>query len=322
MFVGLHLLAAWGHSFAEHGDEAFFVLLAKSLREGAFAIPGPFGFPVTDPLPGFPLLIAFPQWLLEPRWDSLWLLGLVPSFLALFLTWRLARRLLPSGPAAIAAGLTALNPSYIRFAGILMPDMAFTALTLWVLESAADVRRERAILGLSLAAALAALMRPHGSLLVLCVTLGLAADCGPRKAAAFFVSAAAPIGLWILRNHWVSGVMTNYAVNWRTQIASLAEWGEGGPPRIVAELIGGYFLALWSSGIAPQLAAGMVALGLAGHGVMTLMRGREPRLAFMAASFCGLVIALHLTWGSLSYRYILPLAPLLWIFIPSLTLPA
>src|SRR5581483_5483535 len=98
------IAAAFSHPFAANTDEALFVILARALRAGAFKVPGPLGWIVTDPWPGFPLLLALPEKILGSHWFLYRALGLAPWLFLAKATARLSR----DDAALSAALLTAL----------------------------------------------------------------------------------------------------------------------------------------------------------------------------------------------------------------------
>ncbi|MDX6768630.1 MAG: hypothetical protein SF051_03800 [Elusimicrobiota bacterium] len=107
--VFLHAAAALRTPLGAASDDALHLLLARNLLAGGFAVPGPGGVPVTDPLPGFPALMALPVALLAPRWG---LLRAAPLLAA-------AAALAPRGAAA-----------RLRFAAV-----AFLPLGAWLLRN-------------------------------------------------------------------------------------------------------------------------------------------------------------------------------------------
>ncbi|MDE2489247.1 MAG: hypothetical protein KGM24_00260, partial [Elusimicrobia bacterium] len=218
--AALHALAAYGHPFAAASDEAFYARLALAVGRGSFALPGPFGGPVTDPLPGYPLLLAVPAALAAPHWSRLWPLGLAATLGAAFLTWRLARRALTPAAAAAAALLVGLSPALVSAAGVLMPDAAYAALGAgaFLLADGDDGGAGR-FWALAALAGLAALLRPEGVLLGLSLALALSLSRGPRAGAALAAAALLPLAAWLARNVLVAGSVTGYASHWVQQAA-------------------------------------------------------------------------------------------------------
>lgn len=311
--AALQLAAAAGQSFGANADEAFCVILARSLRHGAFSTPGTFGVPIIDPLPGFPLLLAVPAGLLEPRWNWFWLLGLLPSLAAGLLAWLLARRLLSPWSAEAAGVLIALNCQLLRLTGVLMPDISYLAVSL-LLFLGLDFRTRGAFLWFLLGSMLAALIKPQGVFLVFCLAAAVAARDGARRAAFYIGCALLPLALWSWRNHLAAGALNGYAVNWRASIAAL---GARGPLAqglsLLGAIVGDGLLALGSAPLWLQVALGAAVLGAAGCGASRLMRGPRQALAFALASYGIALLALHATWPVLSPRYVIPLLPVFWI---------
>lgn len=125
--AGLHLAASLRTPLGAASDDALHLLLARNLLSGGFAVPDAAGVPVTDPLPGFALLMAAPEGLLSPHWGLLRFAALAASAALAFFAFRLARRF--SGEAAgwAAFVLVAANPTLIGWAGVALPDIPFVA---------------------------------------------------------------------------------------------------------------------------------------------------------------------------------------------------
>lgn len=312
----LYLARAAAEPVGRVQDDALHILLARSLAHGAFALPDAAGAPVTDPLPGFPLLLAVPAALVEPHWGLLKVFGLLSAAALAALTWKLAKRVLPPSAAACAAGLTALNPVLLSYSGVITPDIPYAALSLGLLELAARPASTGRLVLLAAGAAFACLLRPYGALLAACLGLALLLRDGAKKAAAFTAAALAPLALWTWRNHVVAGTVTAYAVNWRSQVASLGEPGaQGAHVGRFLELGGRELLGLPGLSAASAIAAGAAALLLAALGALRSVKRSEEPWLFAAAAYASLVMALHATWTGFDPRYLLPLLPLLWIFI-------
>ena len=90
--AGFHLAAALRPPLGAASDDALHLLLARNLLAGGFAVPDAAGVPVTDPLPGFAMLMAVPETLLSPHWGLLRFAALGASAALAYFAWRLARR--------------------------------------------------------------------------------------------------------------------------------------------------------------------------------------------------------------------------------------
>jgi|GEM_PF-887189 len=313
--AAVHALAGWGHSFGSASDEAFFVRLALALRGGAYSLPGPFGGPVTDPLPGYPALIAPAVWALAPAWERLWVLGLAATLAAAWLTWRLARRLLTPRAAGAVGLLAALSPALVAQSGVVMPDAAFAAVAaaaFLVLASGAD--GGIAFGALAALGALGGLLRPYGAILPAALALGVAARRGPRSGACLLALALLPLAACLARNRFAAGTATDYAAHWSLQAAAFT-------PALLAEhayAAAASVLGRGAAGVAdgpvPAAAlAGLLLLTAAARGARLLARGPERPVALALAAFAGALVAVHLTWRFASARYALSLLAPLWI---------
>jgi hypothetical protein len=311
----LLILCARGRPFGSITDEAFHVRLALALaRHGAFALPGPFGGPVTDPLPGFALLLALPAALLAPRWDLLWPLGAAASLAAAFLAWRLARALLPEGAAAAAGLLAAFSPALAAQSGAAMPDALYAAVCAAAFLFIASGRRgRRAFAALAALGGLAAILRPDGFLLLAAAALGWGARRGRREGLALAGWGALPLLAVLARNRLVAGSATVYAPRAAAQafaaLGSLPEraWS-------VASVLLGKGAAGAAGWPGPAAAlAGLLLLAAAARGTRALLRGGRRPAALALGLFAAGTLGVRLLWPFSSERYALPLLAPLWI---------
>ncbi|MBI4677580.1 MAG: glycosyltransferase family 39 protein [Elusimicrobia bacterium] len=335
--AGMHAAVSLGNPVGLIEDDSVQILLARSLRHGAFALPDANGVPISDPLPGLALLLMAPAWLVEPNWHPLRAVSLLSLAVAVFFAWRLGRRLLPEPWPAIAAGLTALSPVLVRHAGLVLPDIPYLALTLIALDLGTSRGTPGVVLA-GLAASLAALVRPHGAFLCLALAAGLPCSSpaapeapiarsgtagrlflkGKRARGLIFLASLVPLILWLARNKLVAGVSTGYAVNWRMQAALLGDLGAQLSHAIglLSSFFGGGMAGItrpaWLG-----LAAGALVAASAAFGAARLMQSRreEQPLVFSMAAYAIMLLALHLTWSPEDSRYAIPLTPLAWLFV-------
>ena len=313
--AALYLLSARNHLFGSAFDEPLYVLLSKSLLHGSFATPD--GRAVTDPWLGYPFLIAPFTWFLAPRWNLFWIPSFAAAAAALIALWRLCHKLLP-GPEALAAWLlSALNPLATALSGILMPDMAFLAISLFLLAMLAQVDDDSpphpgVFAGMTTLAALAALIRPQGVCLDAAVFVSVAWRQGLRKASFFAAGALLPLGLWLLRNAVAGGTATAYWSHWTSQLAGAI----GGQPfykalRMLQSLVGLGILGIDDSW-PPQAAVAASCAVLAGYGLLMLYP-RHRAVVLASTLYIALLSVLHFTWKANAARYALPFLPLFWI---------
>jgi len=299
--AGLHIAAALRTPLGAASDDALHLLLARNILSGGYAVPDAAGIPATDPLPGFPALMALPVRLLAPHW--LWLRGaeLLAVAALLVLAFRLSRRL--SGEAAgwAAAFLVAVNPTLVGWAGVALPDAPFCAVSVagfLLLCSPAFSAAGLAALG-----AAGALLRPEGVALVPALALGCYFRAGARRAAGVLAASFLPLGLWILRDRLVANETTAYVDHWRT-LSGFASEGTLAPfAQMLVHGLGG------PVGFAFGAALGLAALAAAAFGARALARAksRGARSAFAAlAAFLLGITLMHLGWKSWQSRYVLP----------------
>jgi len=306
--AGVHLAASLRTPLGAASDDALHLLLARNLLSGGFAVPDAAGVPVTDPLPGFALLMAVPEGLLAPHWGLLRFAALLAAAALAFFAWRLARRLSGEAAAWAAFLLIAANPTLIGWAGAALPDIPFVAASAGAfLLLSLD---EPPLLALAALAAWAALLRPHGALLAVALAAGVGFRAGPKRAAVFLSGALAPLALWLLRNRMVSGTATAYVDHWRELSAFT------GASYLVraAALAAGLGRGLFGSLPAPAAFLGLAAAAAAAaFGARTLWRARAPGarpFLVAAAVYAGGLAAMHVGWGVWQSRYALTfLAP-------------
>ncbi len=314
--AALYWLTGRGHAFGAASDEAYLVRLALSLCSGAYALPGAFGGPITDPLPGYPALIAPFVAVLAPHWERLWFLGLAAVLACAWLSWRLARRLLKPGPAAAAGLLVALSPALVAQSGCVLPDAAFTALAVGAfLGLDGENGRAGSYALLAALGALAALVRPYGALLPAALALGLGLKRGPRAAAFLLTVSLVPLAACLARNASVAGVATAYARNWSSQAAG-AGIGDFAAHAlaVAAAVLGGGALGLTRWPEIPAALAGLALAAAAAFGARRLSRCPRRPVVVALAAFTAALLGTHLTWRFALPRYALPLLAPLWIF--------
>lgn len=314
LVAALYLVSARRLPVGAFNDDAANVLLSRSLARGSYSFPGGLGAP-EEFLPAFPLLLAVPARLVEPRWDLLRAIPLLFAALCLLLTWRLARRFLSVEAAGAAVLLVALNPVWVGLGGLVLPYMPFIALSLALIDGAGASANRRSFLWLAAGAALAPLLRPQGVVLDACLALALWHKQGFRRGCAFLSIALLPVAAWTLRDHLRAGSSRDYVDIWRSQMAVLAHSSLlDRAARFLSVLIGGALLGV-TGPAAVQAAFGAAALALALYGAVRLLKKSEDPRVFVLASYAGGLALLHVSWRWIDARYVLPFAPLLWILI-------
>lgn len=299
--------AAWSRPLGANTDEALFIVLARSLRAGSFAVPGPLGWTVTDPWPGYPLLLSLPEALVGERWALYRLVGLAAWAALAAAAWRLARRLAGPESAPAAALLTALCPGVLEQAGQLTPDLAFAACCAAALAAFGGAG---SALVWAAPAALAGIMKPHGALLLAALLCAAAARRRRRDALAAAL-ACLPLLVLLARNRLAAGTVTDYAAHWLAQPgATLAARAQG----LLGVTLGRGLLGLGSW-------AGAAALGCAVWAARGWARRSAPPCAAASAFFAAGVLALHLAWSPQSQRYAAVVAPAAFAALAAARLP-
>ncbi len=280
------------------------------------------GIPITDPLPGYPLLLALPVHFLGSHWNYYFLIGLFQTSLALYFSWRLALELLTPEASFGVFVLTALSPVLLFYSGAVFLDTAYLAVSLILFYALFRAKEESVFYWIPLAA-LSPLIKPHGVILVFCLAVLIFLRFNWRKAFVFGFLSLIPMGLWLLRNHFLSGTSTGYMSNWLSE-AALPQ-NKGNPFKHMTEVVS----ALWGAGPLGALnrswasfplwmscALGLVLIGLFARGVEKLMKNPKLQpLVFSIALYAILLTLLHSLWPSVSARYSIPLIPLIWIFV-------
>ncbi len=306
--AALHIAASAGNPPGLIEDDAVYILLAKSLRHGAFALPDHAGIPITDPFPGLPACLMLPVWLTGENYGLLRLLPLAFAVAALWLVWIAAGRLLSPARAAAATALTALSPALVQHAGLVLPDIALMALGLLAFVGGAADRKSLWFKAAWAAAAAAPLMRPQGAL----VPAALALVTIGNRSRRVWVLALAPLACWLARNQFAAGTPTAYADHWLEQMGALFPAAGERSLGLLRTWVGWGMLGLGEGwGMLPGL-----VLAVAAAGARALIRQRAERdLAVLGAILAGSVVLLHLSWPAANPRHVLLILPWLWIFI-------
>jgi hypothetical protein len=309
--AALSALAARRIPVGAFNDDAANVLLSRSLLTGHYAFPQVLGAP-HEYLPGMPLLLALPAKLLAPHWGLLRLLPLLSAWLCAFFAWRLARRHLSAAAAGWAGFLVALNPVFVGLGGVVGPYFPYAAVSLLVFGKLDDGPSAKRFWSLVILAAFAALLRPHGGILIASAALALLTE-SPARAAAFAALSSAPIAAWTLWTR-LGASTSDYPSIWRAQVASLGEPGAqlAQARRILRAVFADGWGIAESSNAAKELAAVALLLAAAAGTLAVLKRKKSPAVFAMAA-YAIATVALHMTWPWVQTKYAIPLIPVVWI---------
>jgi hypothetical protein len=322
LIAGLYAASARRLPVGVLNDDAANVLLARALSRGSYSFPGGFGSPEQF-LPLFPALLAVPALLVAPHWELLRAVPLAFAALAFFLAWRLARRFMSGEAAAAAVLLAALNPVLVGLGGLLLPYLPFLALSLALIDGVGARPTRRSFALLTAGAALAPLLRPHGAVLIAALALALWHQRGWKQAGSFFFLALVPAAAWTLHNRGAGLPARDYVGVWREQLASLAGLASLSEraSQILLKMFGEGFIVIPELPRFVQYALALATLALALAGAVRLLKKRDDPRAFVLAAYTAGVLLLHLTWKWIGNRYIIPVAPLLWILIVAAAAP-
>jgi hypothetical protein len=314
LISALYILAALRLPVGIYNDDAANVLLARSLRHGAYSFPGGLGAP-EEYMPAFPLLLVVPALIVEPHWNFLRAIGLAFAALCLFLTWRLARRFLSKEAAAAVVLLTAINPVLVGLGGLVTPSLAYLALTLALIDGVGAAESRRNFLWLAAGAGIAPLLRPQGAVLVGCLALAQWHRRGLKRGLEFLSLALLPALAWTARNHLRAGSSRDYVDTWRQQIAALGETSIlERAAGFLSPIFGNAFLQVPGTAFVQGVfGTGVIALALTG--AFFLLKKREDARVFVLSSYVAGLLVLHMTWKWIDPRYLIPFVPLLWILI-------
>jgi 4-amino-4-deoxy-L-arabinose transferase-like glycosyltransferase len=213
MFIGL----AWQQrvpSLTTANDDAVYLLLSRSLRDGGYNSIHLVGTPVhTKYPPVFPALLAGVSWVAGESIDAFVAMNIALSVLGLSLLFAVARRRLPPTVALGGLAIGASNPFLQGSAGTVLSEPAFlaiVALTIWLL--AREPRTAATIALACVCATAAALTRTIGATLVLAVIVLLLAERRWRAAgvyAGILALCVVAVSLW-LRVHAMPDLAADY----------------------------------------------------------------------------------------------------------------
>lgn len=317
--AALHLLFSLSYSVGSVNDEAMYILGAQSLRQGTFSVPdSPGGGALTDALPGLSILLVPLVWAIEPHWGFLRLLILLCAVAVIWGTQRAANKVLPVEQAWSIPFLVALNPVLIRFAGVILPDIPYLALSLGLFEilSLPTIASWQFIL-LLLGAAWGGILRPYGVILTLSLAVGLGLRREGKRAICLVLAGGVPAALWVVRNTLILQNHGDYFfAGLRESARSLSDpWAQLLHFMTLLAFLSRHIFSL------PHILQGLnfyLAVSFAGlciYGICRILRLKPEPWIFSMAAYMILVAALHAVWESIVDRYLLTLLPMAWIFL-------
>lgn len=327
--VALHGVLAWmarASGITTGNDDAAYLMLARALRHLSYADAYIVGAPVHSQYPpGFPAFLSLLS--LGGEHFDVYLAAIVLCSMAgLWLAWDAVRRCHGEALAIVVLALCAVNPSLVRFAGQLMseaPYMALTLLSVWaVVRERTAPEGERRWPALAIAAAcLAALTRSIGVTFLGALFVHWLLERRYRRAAALALAGSLTAGAWIA---WT--VMAPAKIVGRSYIADATfAGGESiGLAGVLLRRISVNVPAYLRSSIPTILpqptvpgtsidnAIGLVVVAVLGiAGVWALWRNARLVVAYLAA-----YAALLAIWAWNMTRFLVPMVPfMLWALI-------
>lgn len=321
VFLLMFVILAWLQrvpSITTANDDATYVLLSRSLREGGYNSIHLVGTPIhTKYPPLFPALLAGVSSVAGESIDAFSAMNIILAAMALALVFAVARRIVAPPVALGALAMAAANPALQGTAGTVMSEPAFlvlTALTLWVLSRAPLTKRD--IVLACLVATLAALTRTIGATLILAVVALLLLERRWRPATVFsglllFVVVA--VSLWLRAR-----AMPELAADYITDAAETATRSSPNPlaivsSRVIANAPGYAGTLLWVLSV--PTVGGTIIDNLTWL-VITCAALAAGLLAFwrrwkIVTLFVTIYSALLLAWPWVIGRFLVPLLPLI-----------
>ncbi len=305
-------------SLTTANDDATYVLLSRSLRDGGYNSIHLVGAPVhTKYPPVFPVLLAGVSAVAGESIDAFLAVNIALSVAALALIFAVTRRLFPPVVAFGALAMAASNPSLHGTSGTVMSEPAFLALialTVWMLSRVPLTTRSIALA--CACATLAALARTVGATLVLAVLAFLLLERRWRSAAVYAgVIALAVVGasLWLrsrampeLAADYITDALTTGTQTSPNPVTLLAGRVVANAPQYAATLLSVFsFPTIGGTIIDNLLWLAITCVGLAAG---LLLLWRRWRIVPLFALIYG---ALLLAWPWVIGRFVVPLLPLL-----------
>ena len=321
VFLLMFVVLAWLQrvpSITTANDDATYVLLSRSLREGGYNSIHIVGTPIhTKYPPLFPALLAGVSSIAGESIDAFLAMNIVLAAIGLALVFAVARRIVAPPVALGALAMAAANPALQGTSGTVMSEpvfLVFTALTLWVLSRAPLTKRD--IVLACVVATLAALTRTIGATLILAVLALLVVERRWRPAVVFsglLLLVVVGVSLWLRAR-----AMPELAADYLTEAAETATRSSPNPlalvsRRVIANAPGYAGTLLWVLSV--PTVGGTILDNLAWL-VITSAALAAGLLAFwrrwmIVTLFVAIYAALLLAWPWVIGRFLVPLLPLI-----------
>lgn len=224
--VLFHVLAVAGVAPLVYGDAIGYreTAIHLSAGDGFSSLKGGVLTPEVFRTPGLPLLLAPFATSDDGLALYLFILAVIAGILLPSFTYRIARRMLPSGAALVAAALVAFEPHLVFFSVLPLSEVPFILFAYGAFVAALLAHERRAILWSAFAGALlgyAILIRPGFlPVFIAALLLVLGYQCARDRARLRFLLVTLVILLatltpWYVRTHRITGVYSLSEVGWR-----------------------------------------------------------------------------------------------------------
>ncbi|MFN2399282.1 MAG: glycosyltransferase family 39 protein [Gemmatimonadaceae bacterium] len=300
-------------------DDAWYLLLARSLRAGGYEDAFIVGSPAHSQYPPvYPFFLALAGILTGDRLEAILALSAVISALTFVAMFDAVRRLWSPSLALMALALVALNPRLIVGAGQIRSETLFLALTmlsLWALARSPVAERRGLAMGASVAAALT---RTVGMTLPIALLLHWAIRRRTRTLVAFAAFSAITAWAWLAWSIWSpdKSVSSSYIVQAARSIDRMGRDGPEWPARTFNAVLT-YFsefipyslpLPTISGTIVDNAALVLLAGVLGAVGMIVMWRGWHA-----AALYVIVTLALLFVWPWRVQRFVEPLLPFMLV---------
>lgn len=306
-------------------DDAVYVIAAKDLWNSS-------GKSLYDlrpdfPLPGIPLLLAPAAALVRPNWRWLEWMSWLISVLSVGLLSAWTRKWLLRAEALVVVTLFAFNPMTVRFSGIILPAAFYTCAVIAVFFLMQEWIHQPTwgrSLALGFLLGWAAVLRPEGALLTVCV----AGTLLTLKWKETLYMLSIPSLVWILVLTAWHQTRVQPILEFHADMSQLMSYWLQHPQesfwmvfRMARLLMLNVLLAAgWSlphAGLEVCLVIILCGFALMVMGFRSHWKRRDLSRSewVCAVLFCGMYAAVHVFWRVEEPRYLLPLLPFLLILI-------
>jgi hypothetical protein len=325
----LYILCIHYYYVGYFGDDALFIVMAKSLWQGHYAaIYTPHPAALSYPMPGYPLFLMPFVKLFGPHWNALQLISLILTVISVALLWRLLTEWVSPMQRFFIVLLYAVNPLILRMSGTVMAEPLYVVCLLRLfagLQSLPQVTRSNLWKeGLWLGAA--SLLRPHAVVLLPIVAFLYRKSLGWKERAWLFTPSLLGLGTFVWRNQQVA--TSSAQGNFLPTLLSGISFFLRHPFQLYSHLLRllyenmvhallGVTLPYHGWGVPAGYAAIGFSLGLVAFGFVRCLQKNSRIQTTVAAtgSFCLLNFMVLFLWPAIDTRYAVPMLPFLVVFL-------